>query len=247
MIAVAVLVCMFAIGMAALLNYFKYKSTAEGLVQSRITVTGRSIEHSIQASLSLGLSFSELASLSGQLERERAADDLILGIDVFDTAGRPLYSTDRLRMGRQVPESWLAAAKRAGQSDWSVDSGDDTAVGISIKNNFGLTEGYLVMRYSREKVDRAAFAVARQLALSAAGIFAVAALFASIALTVIMRRFERDMNAVEAALQRSGNVPAEAFNKGPFGPALVRFLEMARVAEAQIAAMRGKLGIGTRR
>ena len=45
------------------------------------------------------------------LERERATDDLILSIDVFDVNGHLLYSTDRLRSARPVPPAWLAATK----------------------------------------------------------------------------------------------------------------------------------------
>ena len=44
MIAVALLVCGFAVGMAGLLNYFKYRSTELRLVNERLLVTGRSIE-----------------------------------------------------------------------------------------------------------------------------------------------------------------------------------------------------------
>ena len=76
------------------------------------------------------------------MERERANDDLILGIEVFDTEGHPLYSTDRLRAAREMPASWLASARRAGLADWFVRDGSDSAVGVSIENNFGLTVGY---------------------------------------------------------------------------------------------------------
>ena len=57
MIAVAVLACLFAVGMAALLNYFKYRSTADRIVSGRLIVLGKHIENSIQASVALGIAF----------------------------------------------------------------------------------------------------------------------------------------------------------------------------------------------
>ena len=87
MILIAVLVCMFAIGMAGFLNFFKYRSNAERLIKERLVVTGTAIENSIRSSLSLGLQFADLGTLPNMLERERATDDLILSIEVFDTEG----------------------------------------------------------------------------------------------------------------------------------------------------------------
>jgi hypothetical protein len=70
-ILVALVVSFFAVGMAAFLNYFKYKSTIGGIVKSRVLVIGRGIENSVQASLQLGMQFSELGTLNQQLARER--------------------------------------------------------------------------------------------------------------------------------------------------------------------------------
>src|SRR5437868_13452522 len=81
MILVAILVCLFAVGMAGLLNFFKYRSIAEGIVQERLVATGQAIEYNIQSSLAVGMSFSDIGTLPGALERERATDSLILSID----------------------------------------------------------------------------------------------------------------------------------------------------------------------
>ncbi len=243
MITVAVLVCLFAVGMAALLNYFKYRSTADRIITARLIVVGDGIENSIQASLALGLSFNELAMLPSLIERERKADPLILGIEVFDPDGKRLYSTGSLGTTQAAPASWLAAARRGGDANWSVIDGDDSAVGISIKNNFGLTVGYLALNYSRTSIDRDAHVVGKDLALASLAVCAAAAILAALMLNLAMRGLERDMGVVEAALQRSGSAaPGAEINTGPFGPALVRFFDMARMAEVQIAAIRGRLG-----
>lgn len=242
MILVAVLVCLFAVGMAGFLNYFKYRSNAERITKERLVVTGMSVENSIQSSLALGLQFADLGTLPGTLERERATDSLILSIEVFDTDGKPLYSTDRLRAARSVPAQWLAAARQAQGADWFVKNGTESAAGIAIQNNFGLVIGYLALRYSEEQVSASTRAVARELALYALGVFVAAATLASLALLAVMHRLSHDFDAVEAAL-RSGDPlrPSERVRSGPFGRALRRFFERVRGAEAEIALLRGNL------
>ncbi len=243
MIAVAVLVCLFAVGMAAMLNYFKYRSTADRLITARLIVIGKGVENSIQASLSLGLSFKELDTLPALMERARTADPLIREIKVFDPKGQPLYGTNPQGMTQTAPASWLAAARRAGDASWSVIEDDNSAVGISIKNNFGLIVGYLALNYSRTTIDSDAHAVGRGLALAALAIFAAAAALAALVLNFTMRPLERHMSAVEAALQHAGGAaPGAEIDRGSFGPALVRFFDSVRAADAQIAEIRERLG-----
>jgi hypothetical protein len=245
LIAVAVLVCLFAVGMAGLLNFFKYRSNAERIINERLVVTGTSIENSIQSSMALGLQFSDLGTLPGTLERERATDDLILSIEVFDTEGKPMYSTDRLRASRDVSAAWLTAARQAAPNDWSVKDGTESAAGIAIQNSFGLVIGYLALRYSEQQVADSTKAVARQLALSSLLVFVVAATLASLALLAVMGRLSRDFDAVEAALRsRDGPRPSAALLRGPFGRALRRFFDSVRSAESELARARMELERG---
>jgi hypothetical protein len=246
MIAVAVLVCLFALFMAALLNYFKYRSTADRLITARLIVIGKGIENTIQSSLALGLSFDELTALPGMIERERTADPLIREIKVFDPQGKPLYGTNKAGMTQSAPASWLTAARRSGDRNWSVMEGENSAVGISIKNNFGLIVGYLALNYSRVTIDQDAHAVAKELALAAFGVFAAAAALAALALNLAMRGLERDMRLVQVKLEEAGDAqpPPDNNYAGPFGPSLVKFFEMVRMAEVQITTIRGRLGRG---
>jgi hypothetical protein len=241
MIVVAVLVCGFAVGMAGLLNYFKYRSTVSHLVRERLVVTGKAIENSIQSSLGLGLAFSDIGTLPGTLDRERATDDLIQGIDVFDTTGQLLYSTDRLRAQRPAPTVWMAAIKKAGEGDWFINDGEESAAGISVQNNFGLTVGYLALRYSEDRISDTVHAVGRTLGLAALSVFVVSSLLASLALVTIMGRLDKDVATLEAALQDGYSVPAKA-PRGPFQAMFQSFLDTVRAAETQIAELRGQLG-----
>lgn len=246
MIAVALLVCLFAVGMAGLLNYFKYRSMAERIVKDRLSLIGNSIEHNIQASLAIGLQFSDIGTLPAMLERERDAEDLVHGIDVFDTDGRLLYSTDRLRMDRPVPADWLAAARRAGSADWIVQGSGESAVGVEVANNFGLTIGYLALRYSDAKLAAANARVGRDLAVAGLAILALAGAIASCALMAVMRRLGSDVSALERALQAPQTTRAAASGTGLFGAALRRFAETTRRVETDIAELRGLMQRGTK-
>lgn len=248
MILVAVLVCLFAVGMAGLLNFFKYRGTAERIVKERLLVIGDAIDNSIQQSLALGLQFSELNTLAETLERERANDDLILGIEVFDTEGRPLYRTATQSAARPMPQSWRVAARHGGKDDWFVDDGSDSAAGVVVQNNFGLTIGYLAVRYDNQRVRAAEAAVGWRLAGVALGVFVVAATLASLALLAVMSRLSRQVQAIETALQSGlpSRLPDEV-RRGPFGRSIGRFFATVQAAEAQIATLRNHLARGAAR
>lgn len=248
MILVAVLVCGFAVGMAGLLNFFKYRSTAERIVKERLLVIGDAIDNSIQQSLALGLQFTELNTLTETLERERANDDLILGIEVFDTDGVPLYRTAAQGDARPMPASWRQAARRAGKDDWFVDDGSDSAAGVVLQNNFGLVIGYLGVRYDSQRVRAAEAAVAWRLAGVAALVFLLAATLASLALLAVMSRLSRQVRAIEAALQAGADqrLPDDV-RRGPFGRSVGRFFDTVQAAEAQIATLRNHLARGASR
>jgi len=131
-------------------------------------VIGKGIENSIQASLALGLTFNELTMLPSLIERERKADPLILKSRYSTPKGQPNIRHQRPGHGQSGPRQLLAAARRAGNANWSVIDDDNSAVGIAIKNNFGLIVGYLALNYSRTTIDRDAHAVGKDCAGRAA-------------------------------------------------------------------------------
>lgn len=248
MIWVAVLVCGFAVGMAGLLNFFKYRTTAERIVKERLLVVGDGIENSIQQSLALGLQFSELNTLPATLAREVDIDDMSLDIEVFDTEGRPMYHADASAPARAMPPRWLEAAGRAGKDDWAVEDGAQSAVGIVLENNFDLKIGYLAVRYDVARLRKAEASVAWRLLASALGVFAVSAAIASVLLLGVMRRLGRQVAAIEGVLEagEGARLPDEV-RRGPFGRAMARFFDTVHAAESQIAALRSHLARGDAR
>ena len=242
-IMVALVVSFFAIGMAAFLNYFKYKSTISNIVKSRVLLVGQGIENSVQASLQLGMQFAELSQLPQLLQRENASDKLIRGIDVFDTAGQVLYSTDRARVGRKAPDGWLETAQNAKTLEWSTEEPDEFVAGISIKNAFDLTVGYLALRYSREDVQRATSLAGREIMLAAAGAFVIIAILAPIALILVIRRFERDLQTLDAAASHleDRTLPQPEAEGTAFEPAIVSLRASLQDANRSLDELRAKL------
>jgi hypothetical protein len=271
MIAVAVTVCGFAVGMAGLLNYFKYRSTAHRVVTERLIVTGKAVENSIQSALALGLQFSELGTLEGMLERERLTDPLIVGIDVFDNTGRPMYTTDRLRAEKPAPELWVQNARKPGNPSWNTEIDGESAAGMALKSNLDLPIGFLAIRYAGDRVRETTYGVGRELAVTSLLTFAVAALLSSLGVAWVTRGLARDMKSVEAALRaasaqetppaaldQNSSDPALATHSGPsldaanrvrgdLGRALRRFLRTTMGAQKRVAAVRATLHQGFER
>lgn len=241
-IGVAVLVCLFATGMATFLNYYKYKSTFAQIVKSRLLVIGYGIENSVQTSLGLGMAFAELGTLPSLMEREKAADPLLTGIDVFDAAGKVLYSTDAARVGRPAPPAWIAAAGGIGAKgkEWQAQDTRELVAGIALKNSFNLTVGYLALRYTRDHIDRSVAKMGWQLLLIGVLAFACASAVAALILIAILRRYERDMRAIEdRILGRDGGALPEAF-----APSVDELREAVSGAEASLAGARARLQAG---
>src|SRR4051812_19257497 len=245
-IMVALVVSFFAVGMAAFLNYFKYKSTIGGMIKSRVLVVGRSIENSVQASLSLGMQFTELTTLQSLMEREKSADRLIRGIDVFDDTGQIIYSTEPARVGSRVMRAWTESANRSKSTEWTSEAPDEYIAGISLKNNFDLTVGYLALRYSRDYVDRAAAKAAREISLAALAAFLAVALIAPLALIVVIRRFEQDLRTLEIAASRlEDRSPAPEMTGSAFDAAINHLRQSLREANGALDDLRAKLDTAT--
>jgi len=241
-ILVALTVSFFAVGMSAFLNYFKYKSTIAGIVKSRVLLVGRGIEGSVQAALQVGMQFNEIGTLPQLLQREKSADPLIRGIDVFDGSGQVIYSSDPARVGQKVPESWLLAAASAKRNEWTSEAGQRSVAGISVKNSFDLTVGYLALRYSRSEVDHAASVAGREILLAAAGALGLVALLAPLLLSIVIRGFERDLRSLEAAAGHlEDRSPIEASGGSAFDAAIASLRNSLEGANKSLDQLRKKL------
>jgi hypothetical protein len=98
-----------------------------------------------------------------------------------------------------VPDSWIRAAETSKTTEWAAEAAQDYIAGISVKNAFDLTVGFLAMRYARDEVDRASAKAGAEILAASLTAFAGVAVLAPLALIIVIRRFERDLRSLEAA------------------------------------------------
>jgi hypothetical protein len=188
------------------------------------------------------MQFNEIGALPEMLRREQTSDPLLRGIDVFDSNGHVVYSSDRTRVGQNVPDGWLRAAERSRDTNWSAEAPTDYIAGISVKNAFDLSVGYIALRYSRQEVDRAAAKAGRELLAAALTAFAGVAILAPLLLIIVIRRFERDLRSLEAAAGHlEDKTPPQASSGSPFDSAIGSLRSSLDEANKSLDNLRAKL------
>ena len=248
-IVVALLVCFFAITMATSLNYFKYRSTVTEVVKTRVLYVADGIEDNVLASLALGLPFAEMPTMQALIERERTTDTLIAGIELFDPAGQVIYATDKAKIGKQVAIDWLTDAAqqrrdRGRPASWTTKQNEEQIVAVVLRNNFDLVVGYLSVRYPQQYVEAASKNMGWELIKIAAVVFLACAILCIALLTLIIRRFERDMDSLAETLQEAGApivVDASAELPAGIGESLDAYNLQVQAAQNQINIARKHL------
>lgn len=248
-IVVALLVCFFAITMATSLNYFKYRSTVTEVVKTRVLYVADGIEDNVSASLALGLPFAEMPTMQALIERERTTDTLIAGIELFDPAGQVIYATDKAKIGKQVAIDWLTDAAqqrrdRGRPASWTTKQNEEQIVAVVLRNNFDLAVGYLSVRYPQQYVEDASKNMGWELIKIAAVVFLACAILCIVLLTLIIRRFERDMDSLAETLQEAGApivVDASAELPAGIGESLDAYNLQVQAAQNQINIARKHL------
>ena len=248
-IVVALLVCFFAITMATSLNYFKYRSTVTEVVKTRVLYVADGIEDNVSASLALGLPFAEMPTMQALIERERTTDTLIAGIELFDPAGQVIYATDKAKIGKQVAIDWLTDAAqqrrdRGRPASWTTKQNEEQIVAVVLRINFDLAVGYLSVRYPQQYVEDASKNMGWELIKIAAVVFLACAILCIVLLTLIIRRFERDMDSLAETLQEAGApivVDASAELPAGIGESLDAYNLQVQAAQNQINIARKHL------
>ena len=97
----------------------------------------------IEARLSLGYALSEITTIQQVLETVQASDPGIRAIEVFDTSGLTLFSTDRALIGDQIAPGLLAG------------SAAGAGLGLSLRNDLGEAVGFLRLSSSEAVLPEA--------------------------------------------------------------------------------------------
>ena len=138
-VAAAVLAIVIVVAAGAYLA--GQRVTAE-IERARVSHLLGNLRSTTEANLSIGLALDQVSSLQSRIEREKAGDPSILAIDIYNAAGRSIYSTDRGAVGEAVPESWSKPAEI--DEIWSQSSRGETVFGTRFDNDLGRAGGISV-------------------------------------------------------------------------------------------------------
>jgi predicted MFS family arabinose efflux permease len=185
----------FALGMALLLNYYKFSNTVSSLVRGNVAVAAQDIQESFRLSLSLGLDLSAIEGMPALLVRQSKIDPSIIVIRIGDMKGRGLYASDPSMATEAYPEAWTFAAKASKNGEWSIRNLDGVeSIGWVLRNNFGLAIGLLAIEYSTSQVEASQKSLFPALIKTTLWVFGVALILGSFFLVLLChfgRNFER--------------------------------------------------------
>lgn len=145
------------------LSLHKFGQTFSNLLNSRFEFVTSEIRSDVENQMDLGLALENL-EITEVLEAYALDDKQILTIEVFDEFGVVLYSSDSSSVGDLVPEEWISIWRLdTNGTSWTTQENDAVVVGTPVRNNLGQNVGSLVLRYSREYLDRSTAEQARRL------------------------------------------------------------------------------------
>lgn len=122
--------------------FFAGERVSEEIEQARVSHLLGALRQTTEANLGIGLALDEIALLQSTIEREKAQDPSIVVIDIFNSAGRSIYSTDRGSVGEAVDPGWLTHLSRDGT--WHSSFRGETIFGTRFENDLGIAGGIAV-------------------------------------------------------------------------------------------------------
>ena len=231
----------FSVGMASLLNYFKFESTVKKLQRDRISLIAEEVKRAADRGNSLGAELATNATIQALIERQLKSDALVMLIEIFDENGKTLFSTDTQRKGSDAPSAWTAAAYRLKTAEWSLVEKTSFVTGIVLKNSFDLTLGSVAVRYDRNVLDRSVgdmgWYIGKIGLATATGTFVLCAL----ALALLSRMMKADA-AMAEQMQGEGEPGPDA----PIQREVRLLMQTAAAAENAIADIERSLLPGAR-
>jgi hypothetical protein len=233
-LATAILtVSLLAVALIGALNYVYVTRTYLDLARERFGFVLYDLKNTVEKNIGLGFDLADLKQLQGILEREKVRDDQILSIEVFDTAGVTLFSTDRGNIGDAAPDAWLRARAQAGGGGWRVVEREAIVLGTPLVNDFDRAIGSAALSYSLGYYDGRIADIAGKLgwryAIAILLLVPILAVGVYFALRGTRAAFAR-MEQILLTLRDPAVTPAQAANDASLQPVFRRMA--GRTAEA---------------
>lgn len=236
LILVAAISVIAAVVAVAVIAFNASDRVGAEIERARVANLLGTLKGSTEANLSIGLLLDQVSLLQPRIEREKASDPSILAIDVFNAAGRAIFSTDRSVIGEEVSPDWV---HRLGNEEvWNTVERGDTVFGIRFENDLGVAGGIAITVSDEARAARAN-RLGLDLASRTASLSLAAALLAAAAAGVFVYVLTRPFDRVARILRDDGTTARE-------DGALSLLAEATRhswqQAEAQVDRGLGQLG-----
>lgn len=131
---------------------FVGEKVSEEIELARVSHLLGTLRQTTEANLAIGLTLDEIYSLQPMIEREKASDPGIVVIDIFNSAGLSIQSTDRGSIGESVEPAWRQQLQRDGI--WRDRLRGETVFGTRFENDLGVAGGIAVTVSSSGRVAR---------------------------------------------------------------------------------------------
>lgn len=221
----------------ALFGYYKFEDVLSSLVRSRYSFIVFTIKQKVEDRLALGLSLRQLRQMQDLMELEKARDDQILGVQIYDANREVLFDTDRGAIGSRVPPSWLAPLSGAANQPFSLAEEDTVLVGLPLVNSLGKVEGAVALRYPGGYLERELGNLLSRLAMEFTLVLVGFGMVAIVAASLLLRQVRGRLTAMETTLTKTMAQGGEAVPRQGAPEFETRFAEFcgkAREAVEQI-------------
>jgi len=210
---ILVMILAATVGLTTILAANKFKQGLGETLDARYQLIIADLVATIGASLDLGVDLAETRNIKPLLDRAAESDPALLYIDIFDTEGHVLVSSDSSNLGLPVPQAWLRATRAAREGGWHRVETGAIVLGQPIVASFGAVVGTVALGYSRAVSERRVEAVTNTFLRIGAGSVLVFALVLVPVVVILLRPERRALAEAEtriAAAARGGGEPAGA-------------------------------------
>jgi len=223
--------------MTGLFGYYKFEDVLSSLVRSRYSFVVFSIQRKVEDSLNLGLALRQLRQVQEVIELEKARDDQILGIQIYDAYREVLFDTERGSVGARVPQSWLEPLSGPATQPFSLVDEDAALVGLPLVNTVGKVEGAVVLRYPSAYLEHEMGQLLNRLAMEFVLALVGFGIIGVVAASLLLRTVGHRLRAMEETLTKTVAQGGEAVpgpNADEFEQSFAEFCGKAREAVEQI-------------
>ncbi len=207
---ILVLILAATVGLTTVLAANKFKQGLGELLDARYRLVVSDIVATIDTSLDLGVDLADMQSLQPLLDRTIETDPTLLYVEVLDSEGIVLLSSDSSNVGLPAPQAWLSATRNAQEGAWQRSEGDAVVLGQPIVASFGAVVGTVALGYSRAVSEHRVGEVTQSFMHIGAGAVVVFALVLVPVVIVLLRPERRALAEAERRIAAAtrGEAPA---------------------------------------